>query len=310
MKNKLCALLLAGLLLTLTGCQLAKPEQENELLGGDRFAGIYAVYDENGRPDFYSNPNLTELGTEEIDLGKYGTHSIPKEVLVGQYDEEERKYTFPGLEGFALLVTHEERDEGYCSASYSDMADNHFATAVTDQGNTEEMEGTLYIGPPLGAGPDWSEYEDLNGVWTCYRVYQTEDGTVYLDGSGNSYGGAGGMSTTATSTQKTTFNGEVTEETVSVKINVKSAPRLTRLTVTQFDESNLILQSQALPLSGELPEIDCLPTTAWVLVEEVSGTEVTRTVYNAPQPGEDPFYHQVILLDDSGMGYAAQLLIK
>lgn len=48
---------------------------------------------------------------------------------------------------------------------------------------------------------------EFDYCWTAYQVYQMEDGTVYLDGSGNSYGGMGGFTTKVTDTQTKTAMG-------------------------------------------------------------------------------------------------------
>lgn len=218
--------------------------------------GVYAVYDreenrvtdetltESGGPNtiqvnrssFWSsdNPLLTELGTEDIDLGKYGVHALPRLMLIGQYDEEKHEYTFPGLPGYSLFSTTTYEEAGApCTSSVSDMAEASFRLSVTDNGTTDEMEGTLYMGPPADAGPHWDPLTDADGVWTFYRVYQAPDGTVYLDGGGDSFRGGGGFSTTQTATQKTTDSeGQVTEETVSVRVSVEAAPRLTQLAVS------------------------------------------------------------------------------
>ena len=331
MRNKLCALLLAGTVLALTGCRLARPERENGFFG-DRFAGVYAVYDreenrvtdetltESGGPNtiqvnrssFWSsdNPLLTELGTEDIDLGKYGVHALPRLVLIGQYDEEKHEYTFPGLPGYSLFSTTTYEEAGApCTSSVSDMAEASFRLSVTDNGTTDEMEGTLYMGPPADAGPHWDPLTDADGVWTFYRVYQAPDGTVYLDSGGDSFRGGGGFSTTQTATQKTTDSeGQVTEETVSVRVSVEAAPRLTQLAVSQFDSGSQLLSRQEISLDSPLPSVAVLPDAAWVLVEEISASDTARAVYNAPR--EDPVLHPVVLLDDAGVGRVETLEIQ
>lgn len=309
MRRNVTALLLAGLLLALTGCQLAKPEVENGV--EDRLIGLYMVYSQGYDDGFSDNPYLTEYGSETLDTGKYGSVSIPRQVLLAEYDEAARQYVFPGLEGYALFIyTGTNEDGSAYNGCCSDMADSVFAVNSSDEGERYELEGTIYFGPPAGAGPDWDTYT-AGGVWHAYRVYQPPEGVPYLDGSGNSYSGGGGMSFTEAASYTATVNGETAEDTISVKVSVEAVPRLEKLAVSQFDGTNTLLQSEDLAPAEALPEISCLPETAWVLVEErfADGT-VERTAYNVPGPDGEPISHPFILLDSSGLGTAAQLTIQ
>lgn len=305
MKRNMTALLLAGLLLALTGCQLARPEAENP--AQDRFCGLYIVYSGSYTGHFSDNPHLTELGTEAVDAGKYGSFDVPREVLV--FDQETA--AFPGLEGYSLFVYQGvSGDGGGYSVYVSDIEEPSTCTTVTDQGSRNELEGTVCYGPPLGVS-DWDSYES-RGLFHAYRVYQTKDGTVYLDGSGDIYGGGGSMSFTETAAYTSSMNGETaTEYTVSATVHIEAVPRLEQLTVSQFDENNALLCSDSLPLAEELPAVTARESAAWVLVEErfADGT-AERTAYTVPGPGGDPISHTVILLSDSGMGRGAQLTIQ
>ena len=98
------------------------------------------------------------------------------------------------------------------------------------------ISGTLYEGPPAGA-TDWDPSEDYS-IWTAYRVFQTPDGRIYLNGSGNSY--AGGMSGfTETQTYSYTMDGEtMQEDKLTVKVYIKSVPRLEKVIVTQYESAS------------------------------------------------------------------------
>ena len=119
------------------------------------------------------------------------------------------------------------------------------------------------------------------------------------------------MSFTEAASYAATVNGETAEDTISVKVSVEAVPRLEKLAVSQFDGTNTLLQSEELAPAEALPEISCLPETAWVLVEErfADGT-VERTAYNVPGPDGEPISHPFILLDSGGLGTAAQLTIQ
>lgn len=181
-------------------------------------------------------------------------------------------------------------------------------TSVTDEGTENAVSGTIYYGPPLG-GEDWDEYED-QGVWTVYRVYQTPEGTPYLDGSGNSFTSGGSYTYTETETCTRQENGRTWTDSIRVTVCVQPVPRLERLLVTQFDEANAVVRSDDMALREALPEVECEAETAWVLVEEVSKDGTVRTVYNVPEEDGDPVSHQVVLLDANGLGRTAELMIR
>lgn len=312
-KSKLLLWMLAALLLA--GCSLARPEQEAEQ--EDRWVGFYVVPTQDGRDGFYDNPNLEEYGSSQVETDQFGTLTFPQEVLFAVEDDA-GGYTFPGLEkGYSLFIhrryigdpdSKDRNDLDYAVAVESNMGpgDEGPQLSYTDEGVSETASGTIYYGPPPGV-TDWDAYEN-RGVWMAYRVFQTADGRLYLDGSGNSYSG-GGSSFTETRTYTYAENGEtVKEDTVTVSVSLQAVPRLEKLVVTQFDENNATLQSDDLNLQNDRPELHCLPETAWVLVEEVSSEGTERTVYDPPE-GEDPLTHNYVPLDDEGLGHMAYLNI-
>lgn len=311
MKRKMLACLLAAALLTLTGCQLARPEQESSGVSGDALVGLYAVHydswEESG--DFYGNPNLVEYGSTAVDT-EYGKLSIPDMILIGEYDEENNTCTFPGIKkGWGLFSLDLEREDGLAyNTAVCDMVGNGTHYTVTDEGTSMEMEGTVYIGPPAGAGPDWDPYGDDPGHWLYYQVYQMADGTIYLNGHGNAVSGGGGYTLTAEST--TTINGESTTKSVKATVNIEDVERLEKLVVSQFDENNALLQSEEIPLGGELPTLTCGGDAAWVLVEEHNAYGINRAAYTLPDGEEEPVRHRVVLLDDKGVGEVFMLEIQ
>ena len=143
MRNKRIRLaaLAAALALVLAGCSLAQPErQENQ---ADRFVGVFLVCTADGVWDALTgNPNLVEYGQEELTAEGLGSFTVPREVLIAQYDPEERTYTFPGLEGWALFTYTREDEDGPYIASCSDMAETSLVQEAHDEGTTSALEGT------------------------------------------------------------------------------------------------------------------------------------------------------------------------
>lgn len=313
MRNKWLCLLLAAALTALTaGCSLARPERE--AAQEDRWIGFYVVYNPPGSYDnsFNSNPNLVEMGTTSLDTGEYGALAIPREVLLGEEDPDTGDIVFPGLEGYSLFIRHKQEDSGYVTAIQSDMSPGEGQTVhSSDEGTAESASGVIWWGPPLDAAADWDPNEDGYGIWHAYRVFETADGQVYLDGTGNSYGAGGsdmGFSSDAAYTY--TENGETRKDSISVSVSVKYTPRLTALRVVEFDGDNSVVKTTALPLTEELPLLTLESDTAFLVVEEESADGVKRTLYAAGDFTDGAQYHEVILLDEAGRGHGVYLTME
>ena len=299
-------LLLVLLTLTLTGCSLARAEVS--LGSGDRWVGFYVVPSQSGRDAFSNNPYLEEYSTLKTGAGQFGTLTFPKNVLFAVEDDA-GNYTFPGIgTGFSLFYLDGTTDAGNPYVRVvSDMGahENGLSFADRDEGSFITLSGTVYCGPPLGV-TGWAQYGN-DTIWTFYRVYQTGDGRVYIDGGGDSTNGP--MTHSMTETRTIRKNGEtMREETLTVTAAVEAISRLEHLVVTQFDENNAVLRSEEMSLQSDRTEVRCLAETAWILVEEISAEGVERTACNIPE-GEDPISHDYVLLDDDGYGYLACLNI-
>lgn len=306
--RRLAAALAAVLLLA--GCSLARPEVNPG--SGDKFIGVYAFCTTNRGLEFYDNPHLTEYSSSRVSTEGYGAFALPRQVLFAEEDGD-GGYTFPGMEGgytlFAAKRTLPDGDPYYSMISNMAAGENGNAFHVTigDAGKTtiHSLSGTVFYGPPMGAGADWDSHDTL---WTGYRVYQTEDGRVYLDG-GNSFGGGGSFGFSLDDEQAVTANGSASTERVEVSVSVRETPRLERLAVTQFGSDNTVLQTVNLPPEDDLPTVKWAAGAAWALVEETSAAGVKRTAYSVPSADEAPVSHQVILLDRDGLGRVAALEI-
>ncbi len=304
MKDKLlCALLGLGLLLGLTGCSLAQPEREAKEGQGDRFCGVYVSYKEPGDPDFYNNPNLTEYGTDTVELGELGTHAFPREVLFAGEDGR-----FPGLEGSALYVLETEEEWGSCSTAVGEMSGGAFNVKDTDEGTEYDISGVLYFGPPENAPADWST-NDIPGVWHAYKVYQAPDGRAYLDGSGDSFRG-GPIGFSLCEEQAYTADGKTKKDSLSVKVEVEQIPRLTALSISQYGADGTLLGNAAVPLVDEPPSVKWLPDSAFAVISETGAEGTTHTLYDRPGEGEEQTAHSFVLLDSRGVGREVRVVLE
>lgn len=313
---KRCSFLLLALsILLLAGCSLARAEDTGAAGQRDRWVGFYAVYEgswpgsSGDRQDFDKNPHLVEYGASPYETDQFGTITLTSRVLFAEKTED--GYVFPDFPGYQLFLLTETMEDGdLCTSCVSDMGpgEEGFVINVTDSGTENRISGSLYLGPPAGA-EDWDPYEN-RGVWTAYRVFQTPDGRLYLNGSGNSYAG-GGSSFTETQTYAYAQDGEtVKEDQLTAKVFIKVVPRLEKLTVTQFDANNTPIRSDELALREDMPELVCEPDAVWALVEEANTDGVVHTAYDLPAEDGDPVSHMVVLLDEDGMGTAVQLEIR
>lgn len=305
---KLCfPLVCAVIVLDLTGGKLAQPERNTK--GQDPFIGFHLVperlntvteedgdqWTQVGNPD---RSQWVEYGTETMEIGGFGKVEFPREVLIGTYNEQTRRYEFPGMEGFNcfLAIRSEEGGERYING-YTDMMENH--VELSDQENT--LSGALYVNPQTAW--DMNEY-----VLTAYRVYQMENGTVYLDGTGNSYGGPG-FTISERAEYTTTVNGETKTQAMEVEFALKDLPQTEQIRVLWFGAEGEILGQETFSAK----KLDCDRTLSepvgavWALVEELgkTGGNVTRSIVEPDQQGQSSY--RLILPDERGVGRAVWL---
>ena len=284
----------AAVLAALGTVPLAAPGPEGQ---ADRFVGFHVAFGARQTP--YDDGSWTEYGSQTLDTGRFGALSFPRSVLFGVYDAERGRYDFPGLEGRNCFLYQSVEENGdLVNSSSVELAHPNMAYKSTDQGEEETISGTVYF----RAG------EEERFV-TLYRVYQTEDGRLYLDGSGNSYGGAGGMTVTEHWQQSVTENGETHSTSFSVEVSLQAVQPLQTVTVTQYGGSDEPLAACVLDGSRAEESISLLPQTQWVLVaERDEDGGVKRTVYDlAPEGG--PLMHTAWFLDEAGLGRPVFLTI-
>lgn len=299
MKNKLSLLcLFAWIAASVSGCALAKPEGASQ----DRFAGFYLVASQGYDAHFYDNPNLTTAGEQNIDLGKFGVHGVPRQVL---YAGENG--SFPGLKGFPLYVLELEEDHGPVTMIVSTMSEGDNRINVSNGKTEKSLSGKVYMGPPEGAGADWSIY-DSGMIWHALRVFQDNQGRAYLDGSGNSFSSGGTLSEDYTHT--VTGDGEEQSETIRVSVTVEETPRLMEAVLLQYRKDGSLIERESLDLTQSPIEARWHPEASWAVVEEHTQDHARRTAYSRPKAEEDPVYHTLILLDKEGVGHPTELRME
>ncbi len=356
MKRNLCKLLgialCAALVVDASGGTLAQPERTDRR---DRWIGFQLVYEKSPRPVDMSDPDWeehldeiepedrtgwVEYGSEQVNLDGFGTVNFARQVLFGQYDEENNRYVFPGKEGFNCFIAVVPEEDwpyqdyttmmrGQIISGHNDLWDREVVVSTEDgctklsygptgSGSVPDpdpdadefyyLHGKVYLGPPLD-DTNWNT-ENYDYAFTAYRVYQTPDGRVYMTDGGSSYGGAGGMGATSTETSTIAVNGKPATRVVEIGFKIEGVERLTQAAVTWFGGDNAPLTARVLT-PEELEENPELPRPAgavWALVEEKRrGGAVNRAVYTLE---EEPVIHDLIVLDDLGLGRYATLTLR
>lgn len=300
------------LLFDFTGCQLARPEKTGPET--DEFIGFHLVPErfvtvegpDGGewemREGSDDRSHWVEYGTEDMELEGFGTVAFPRQILIGTYNEDTRRYDFPGKEGYnCFLAIHTGEDGTNYINGYTDMTETSLDRRFTDEGEENILKAALYT-ETMKEGEEFYDY-----ILTAYRVFQMDDGTVYIDGTGNSYAGAGFTINERREITLTT-NGESTKQILDIEFSLKEAMRVEQVEITWFDEEERILSQELLPMEELEGEHTLTPPAgaAWAMVRETGedGT-VQRTASTPDYNGVGS--HKLILMDETGIGRAVWL---
>ena len=163
MKHKrfLTAALAAVMGFTLSGCQLAQEGAGTES-GGDRLIGAFVARDS------FSLDELALTGGKNVHVEQGRLYAT---VEQGENHHAEQM-DFGGVEGAYLICptwTNED-GEAWGEQFAENFCDIHWNIEVTDSGENDTIEGTVYILPNT---PD----DDLHNF--VNPVYQTADGKIY-----------------------------------------------------------------------------------------------------------------------------------
>ena len=239
-----CGILIS--IMALCGCRLAQ-EDDPAAPENARLVGMYITTEHLDLFDFgaYFSDNAARLmsgkqAVIEDQNGKYGGRvyatkqnkpSINEET--GEASEFE-EYEFVGLEGYPFaIVRHTDEETGECYTATmlgSEINDGHFSMHVHDEGETNTLEGTIYVVPGVAR------------VLYCNPVYQTADGRVYLEaGSGISCSSmAEGLqqSYEMKEDNTTTENGKTQKASIAAKLNFEGMNLPYQYVIVQMNANN------------------------------------------------------------------------
>ena len=152
--------------------------------------------------------------------------------------------------------------------------------------------------------------EDYDYILTAYRVFQMKDGTVYLDGTGNSYGG-GGFTITERMEYTETVNGKVSTDVLELEFSIKDLPALEEVKVQWFGKDDVQLGELSLnpaDITTEELTLAAPSQTAWaVVVEKTANGTVNRTI---PKRQSNGWSSHKLLLADPVTGIGQEVWLK
>lgn len=286
-KKAIIVCLVLVLLLSLCGCQLARPEDGNSS-EADRFVGVFITTEyldlldaEAAFEEYLKNNagNISDGETITFDIDNQNNRVYATFIEEPYQDDDgeyhfSNNYEFVGLEGIALATYQiPNGDESYFASSVGDgICDVHMKSGGEDQG----ISGTIWMAQNSG-----------EVVYYMNPIYQTADGRVYLvPGSGlhisSDVGGRASQKIEAKAT--ITENGETYSYTFTAEVFVDFAEPARTVTIIQMNGNDA-------EVTRETFQVDNLPKqfvpeddTAYLIVLSESGDSVTRQII---QTGED-----------------------
>jgi len=291
-KKSLSTLFAVLFTLSLSGCQLAQKDT-GEGSATTHIIGVFItteyldLFDEEA----YLTDQLAWTSGGEIKVSENGKrydgrYYATLKAITDLHGPESKttyyQYQFPDLKGFSFFSANhpDSIDMSVFLASNYDSAisDVHTSIFVTDAGERVELKGTLNLSMAFA-----------NKQIFINPVYQTEDGSVYVE-SGNSFGQDGAISegtfvTTTFSDATTKTNNGVSEtkgNSVAFSIAFLYLPE--KIVLIQMNQNNEVVK-RAEYQPGEMPEtLKPEAATEYILVEthktDSEGSPVvTRDLY-------------------------------
>ena len=287
--KKISAILLAlMLLLTISGCQLARTETEKTK---DRMVGVLITRDYLDLFDMeaYLEDNLNITGGDIVIDGDTSAYEgriyasfVPK-TLYGENGEtmDDEDLLFSDLEGIHYVAARMKDNGEYYNRVYSSdgLLNGQASYHSTDFKDSVTLEGEIWLVQGTG---DLMAY--IN------PVYQDDDGNFYVTpgqgfhSSGDS--GTGSMFTQTMEDSSTVTKGSmITTVSNSITISIGIKPKPLQYRLLQMREDNTILSS-ADYTPGEMPQDITVPADAAYLLLEThqQNSDTIRTIIN---PDED-----------------------
>jgi len=245
MKKSNILLFAMVILLSLTGCQLARTDLEPSK---DRLVGVFITEDYLDLFDMeaYLNDNLNLFQNDLIIDGDTSAYQGRIYATIGSH---KRDISFDGLDGIHFIAAREEENGECYNAVYTGegLIQGKTAYNYTDEAESVSISGEIWMAHRPGSITSY-----IN------PVYQDSDGNYYVTaGLGfstnidNAVGGVYGQ--TLEETHTITENGEQKTISVSISISLGTMYEPESFTIHYMDSKNQLLRSDIF-LPGNMPE--------------------------------------------------------
>lgn len=268
MKKSLCVILMAGLMLSLTSCQLAQEDSGSS----DQLVGAFVTTE---HLDLLDTDALLQEHAGEIAAGQEITlesKQTGQRLYATLVEGAEPYYTFEGVEGLPVyyLNLNQGTDKPESLAPYpsNGAAVVSVSLEMGEKAYLRTLEATLYV--PTQGG---------DRVFYFHPIYQTQTGAVYLTPSGmgmrSSPSSTGAMSQEIKEEAKVTIGGKTTTETVTVTCTIQPVDLSERMVWVQMDSACRVLRETEV-WTNQPPETFTLEeNTAFLLVEHYQAGQDT-----------------------------------
>lgn len=289
----IACIVLAAFALGATGTIHLVNASESEETSSDKLIGVLVTreYLDLFDSEQFLTDNIDKLmeGKEisESESAKYQGRIYAALVETGHTDEEtgetgdRKEYVFEGVNGICYFMSQITDQFGTYWSSSGDEAisDGYIHLNSTDEGESIEMEGTIYVSTSANAGNFYYN-----------PVYQTAAGEVYaVSGnglfSGNNTAGTS-MSHEIKEDQSSTISDLTTSSESRIKITISYMDEPVKISILQFDSKNkLLLQMDCDP--GNLPNtLQTQPGAQYIIVETTTisqeqAVNITRDIYQS-----------------------------
>ena len=289
----IACIVLAAFALGATGTISLVSASESGEASSDKLIGVLITRDPLDLFDSerYFNDNIDELVNggkiSDSESANYQGRLYAALVESGHTDEEtgetggRKEYVFEGIDGICYFVPQITDQFGTYWSSNCDEAisDGHIHLNSTDEGESIDIEGTIYVSTGADAGHFYYN-----------PVYQAETGEVYaVSGNGMfSDNNMAGMSMShEIKEEQTSIIGDMTTSSgARIKITISYIDDPVKVSILQFDnENSLLTQMDYDP--DKLPNtLQTQPGTQYIIVETTTfsqdqATHISRTLYQS-----------------------------
>ena len=302
-KKSLSALLAVLFTLSFCGCQLAQKDA-GEASVNAHIIGVFITTEyldlfdaEAYLADQFVGTSIGNIDFSENSDRYDGRYYATLQAITDPYGSDRKttyyQYQFPELKGIPFFCANHPDSvdqSAFLGSNYdSAISDVHTSIFVTDAGERVELTGTLNLSMSFA-----------NKEIFINPVYQTEDGSVYVE-SGDSFMQSGTtsegtfMTNTYSDTTTTTNNGVSETKGNSVALSIAFLYATEKVVLIQMDQNNEVVK-RAEYQPGTLPETLKPETTTEYIVVETHKTDaqgsplVTREMYTKEDDAVSSYY--------------------